>query len=147
MTSCIYFLLTLCFIQVCYTDIRYRIINNYTTIIITVLSGVLGCLFFGGILWVPALSILFIGFVLSLINLVGAGDIKLLAGLSLSFSSQSTITFLFLTTLAGLLVALCVLAISHFVAKGYNSSIKTVPYGLAIVGGYAATTVFIRVVA
>jgi len=104
------------------------------------LSLAIGCLTPGGIFIIPALLVFTTGFLLSVIGVLGAGDVKLLAGLSLSLGSDDVILLLLLTALAGLPVALATV-IGRYVK---SSGQRGVPYGVAIVSGYTATVVLTR---
>ncbi|WP_147199588.1 A24 family peptidase [Pantoea sp. MBD-2R] len=136
----LYLLLLILFFHVCYSDIRYRKIRNTTTLLISCLSLAIGCLTPGGIFIIPALLVFTAGFLLSVIGVLGAGDVKLLAGLSLSLGSDDVILLLLLTALAGLPVALATV-IGRYVK---SSGQRGVPYGVAIVSGYTATVVLTR---
>ena len=135
-------LLTPLLLHVCYSDIRYREIKNTTTITIAVISVLYYWIMYSDLVILPALYILLAGFLLSTFRLFGAGDVKLLAALSLSLSSETTLFFLFVTTLAGLPVALITL-INHRCNK--KAMYKTVPYGVAIVTGYIAAFASLKV--
>lgn len=128
--------------HVCYSDIRYREIKNGTTLILSVLALIGGWKYWETISLLPAVIILAAGFLLNIIKVIGAGDVKLMAGLSLSLDADNTLLFLFLTTLAGLPVAFVTLLVSRIMRSPEH---KTVPYGVAVVGGYVATVVFLKV--
>lgn len=136
----LYLALLIPFFHVCYSDIRYRKIRNTTTLLISFLSLGIGSLTPGGIFIIPALLVFTAGFLLSTIGVLGAGDVKLLAGLSLSLSGEEVILLLLLTALAGLAVAL-ITVISRYVK---STGQRGVPYGVAIVSGYTATVVLTR---
>ncbi|WP_158784036.1 prepilin peptidase [Pantoea sp. BAV 3049] len=129
-------------VHVCYSDIRYRKIKNLTTLILSLLALVGGWQYWGKIPILPVSMILVAGFLLSIRGYIGAGDVKLMAGLSLSLDADNILVFIFLTTLAGLPVALIMLLTSRVMRKPEH---KTVPYGVAIVGGYLATVMFLKV--
>ena len=133
------------FIDVLYTDIRYRIIRNTTTFFIAFILLTGGVFSSSGFYWTSALSILAGGFFLSLVNIMGAGDIKLMAALSLSLNAEETLAFLFSTALAGLPLIMLVLLVncvsSRFAEKKTS---KTLPYGVAVVSGYLATLYLFR---
>ncbi len=136
----LYLFLLLFFFHVCYSDIRYRKIRNTTTLFITLLSLMVGYLTLGKIFIIPAIWVFTIGFLLSSLGVIGAGDVKLLAGLSLSLNGEGVTLLLILTTLAGLPVAL-ISATSGYFNAGLQ---RGVPYGVAIVSGYTATVMFMR---
>lgn len=129
-------MLCLFLVYICYSDIRHRKISNALILAIAVISLLIGRLIAGEVIILPALCLLLIGFLLSTCRVFGAGDAKLLVALSLSLSSEATLVFLFLTSLAGLPVALLTLINNHY---RKNAPHKTVPYGVAIAVGYMAT--------
>lgn len=140
MTYGLYLPLLILFLSVCYSDIRYREIRNTTTLLISFLSLAIGYLTPGGIFIIPALLVFTAGFVLSAMGVLGAGDVKLLAALSLSLNSEDVIILLLLTALAGLPITL-ITVVSRYVN---STDQRGVPYGVAIVSGYMATFVLAR---
>lgn len=127
--------LTLLF--VCYTDMRYRLIHNQVVVFIFILSLLMGFMMKDDNnieinIYAP-LTILAIGFILNYINIVGAGDIKLLVALTVGLSTESVYKLLLLVALAGLPIAI-IAYIVHKVRK--NSPRCEVPYGVAIAIGY-----------
>jgi prepilin peptidase CpaA len=124
-------------IYVCYTDMRYRLIYNQIVILVFALSLLLAFLNkdnanYAINIYAP-LAILVIGFILNFINMVGAGDVKLLVALTIGLSNESVYKLLMLVALAGLPVAI-IAYIVHKLRK--NSPRCEVPYGVAIAMGY-----------
>lgn len=121
-------------IYVCYTDIRWRTIKNDSVIFIVLLSLSLGFSLTGGVALLFPLSILAVGFILSLLNIIGAGDIKLLFSLSLGLNNNQIGDLLIYTAMAGLPVTLVTLVIYKLFLRHRKID---VPYGVAITLGYA----------
>lgn len=129
--------ISLTLLYVCYTDMRYRLIHNQVVIFIFALSLLMGFMMKDNSnieinIYAP-LIILAIGFILNYINIVGAGDIKLLVALTVGLSTESVYKLLLLVALAGLPIAI-IAYIVHKVRK--NSPRCEVPYGVAIAIGY-----------
>ncbi|MBT0719471.1 hypothetical protein HGT71_14585 [Rosenbergiella epipactidis] len=127
------FLLVISLIWVCYTDIRYRIIKNHSVVFIAVVLTMAS--FIDGKLphWVSACLIFFIGAIAVYANFIGAGDIKLLSALALSFPLADVPEFIFFITLSGLPLAVVVYLLHRYGKKKFS---RSVPYGVAIVSGY-----------
>ncbi|WP_034916625.1 prepilin peptidase [Erwinia sp. 9145] len=146
MAGWLFILLVPLLIDVCYTDARYRIIRNHTTLLVAILCAGDSLFSPAGFFWLPALCILLGGFFLSLFNIIGAGDIKLMAALALSFDTETTLAFLFATALAGLPLILVIFIINYCSSRFYGrKNKKNLPYGIAIVSGYLATSLLLRV--
>lgn len=112
----------------CYTDIRWRLIKNYTVIALLAIILLLSVLFGYSLHYIAALVVLLVGIILFYLNLIGAGDVKLLAVLSLSVPSYYFSSFLFLVTLSGIPLIIAALVL-RFHKRG-------LPYGVAITLGY-----------
>lgn len=119
-------------LRVCYTDIRYRLIKNKDVVIILVLIA-------GGLTlhgrpfhYQYALIVLSIGIVLVLINIIGAGDIKLLAVLALSFTPASLLSYLVIMSFSGVVLAI----FEVIMMKIKKRRTHGLPYGVAIVSSY-----------
>lgn len=127
----------------CYTDIRYRIISNYIVIIIFALA-ILNYAFGQGALNYSASGIFLVcGLLMFYCRLVGAGDIKIITALLITIPSDSVIFFFAVTTFLGL--PLAIFAIIYKWLKKVKGGI-TLPYGVAITGGYIVTSLtFFRV--
>lgn len=106
---------------------------NITTLLVTLLSLTLGSLNNDGLSFLTALSILIIGFFLSMLRVIGAGDVKIASALSLGLTNSESFDFLLLTAFVGIPVSVITLA---FYKKSSQNKRTTVPYGLAIAGGY-----------
>jgi prepilin peptidase CpaA len=120
-------------IYACYTDIRWRRISNKYSLVILLLSLVLGCYRETGVsVLIPAL-ILLTGFAFSLMGLVGAGDIKLVSALAVALSPQEAASFLTFIGLAGIPLTLIVFLHYRFLMPQKKA---TIPYGVAISLGY-----------
>lgn len=123
-------LTTLC-IYVCYTDIRYRVVSNqsiiwmfplcllmlinhghYTSIVIT------GC-------------IIVIGFTLFMYNIIAAGDIKLVATLSLAIKPEYILLSICIMLFLGGGVAILYLIYGMF-TNLYKVRIRGIPYAIPI---------------
>ena len=127
----------------CYTDIKYRIISNYIVIIIFALA-ILNYAFGQGALNYSASGIFLVcGLLMFYCRLVGAGDIKIITALLITIPADSVIFFFAVTTFLGL--PLAIFAIIYKWLKKVKGGI-TLPYGVAITGGYIVTSLtFFRV--
>ena len=119
---------------VCWTDLRYRLISNRVIMALLLVIIPFSYLMHGTLSWLPAVLCLVIGFVLFLLNVIGAGDVKLLAVLMLAIPSSFAIFFLFLTACAGLL-----LIIIGWLFYRQTIREKGLPYGIAISTGFLTT--------
>lgn len=119
---------------VCWTDLRYRLISNRVIMALLLVIIPFSYLMYGTLSWLPAVLCLVIGFVLFLLNVIGAGDVKLLAVLMLAIPSSFAIFFLFLTACAGLL-----LIIIGWLFYRQTIREKGLPYGIAISTGFLTT--------
>ncbi len=88
---------------------------------------------------VMAIAVLCVGWWLVCSGVVGAGDVKLLAGLTLSLTILDGLRLIWLMAFSGGVLALAVLAFWRL--NGPASQRPTLPYGVAIVGGYAALSI------
>ena len=131
-TLCLTVILLL-LISVCYTDIKFRKIKNSTVIFIALFSLVSGLTHTEPVSLVWSLLILVTGVLLVLANIIGAGDIKLIAALSLSIPGAEIPDFIFFITLSGVPLIL-VTVLLHKVTGSSNKI--TLPYGVAISCGY-----------
>ena len=133
----------LCLLISCYTDIKYRIISNYIVIIIFALA-ILNYAFSQGALNYSASGIFLVcGLLMFYCRLVGAGDIKIITALLITIPADSVIFFFAVTTFLGL--PLAIFAIIYKWLKKIKGGI-TLPYGVAITGGYILTSLtFFRV--
>lgn len=81
--------------------------------------------------FLPAVMTLVMGFLLFLMNVVGAGDIKLLSVLMLAVPREQVLFLLFFMTLIGALLALVGWLFFRQTVKEQG-----LPYGVAIAGGF-----------
>ncbi|WP_427834261.1 A24 family peptidase [Actinobacillus pleuropneumoniae] len=119
---------------VCWTDLRYRLISNRVIMALLLVIIPFSYLTYGTLSWLPAVFCLVIGFVLFLLNVIGAGDVKLLAVLMLAVPSSFAIFFLFLTACSGLLII-----IIGWLFYRQTIREKGLPYGIAISTGFLTT--------
>lgn len=86
---------------ICYQDITKRTISN--KVVLLAMSICLFLFFEHGEMQqiYNAVGILFIGFILSILRIIAAGDVKLLAAFSLAISAQYFPLTLFIITLLG----------------------------------------------
>lgn len=108
-------------------DVRFRLIDNrhlvglcILIVTMTVISGSVPNILL-------AMVTLAIGFLLFCANLIGAGDVKLMAVLALALQTSSFFTFLFITTFIGGLLAIGGLIFFRDITRRAG-----VPYGMAI---------------
>ncbi len=113
------------------SDVQHRVISNQ-------LVFALGCailpysiLLHGGVYLTPAIITLAIGFVLFLIHIIGAGDIKMLSILVLAIPPSQLMFFFFFVTVFGV-----ILALGGLIFFRRNVREKGLPYGVAIAGGF-----------
>lgn len=111
----------------------YRRINNITALLVMLLALVLGFLNSDGPSFLTASSILIIGLFLSQLSIIGAGDVKIASALVLGLNNSESLDFLLLTAFVGIPVSIITLV---FYKKNPLNNSVTVPYGLAITGGY-----------
>lgn len=121
-------------IWISWTDIKSRLITN-RAILLTVLL----ILPFSYILWskvfiVSAAVTLLIGFILFMLNVIGAGDVKLLSVLMLAVPSEEIMPFLFLVTVVGAVIAIMTIVWLLFHKKSFMK--YKLSYGVAICGGF-----------
>ncbi|VEI45928.1 flp operon protein B [Actinobacillus equuli] len=83
-------------LTLCWTDLRHRLISNRIIMALLLVTIPFSYLIHGTLFWQPALLCLAIGFILFLFNIIGAGDVKLLAVLMLAVPSPFAVFFLFL---------------------------------------------------
>ncbi|VUS64800.1 prepilin peptidase [Klebsiella spallanzanii] len=120
-----------------YTDVVYRKIKNKCVLWVLIFSFLLG-LSYGGINIVAPAIFLIIGYVISILGGIGAGDVKLVFALLIGIPDALIFNFFIMTCLLGIPVALCCLIISKLIIK---SDFKTVPFGIAIAIGYITVTI------
>lgn len=110
-----------------YTDVFYRLIQNIQVVVVVLLaSASVFCYELELNLW-GSFWVLIVGIVLWSFRIVGAGDIKLLATLSLCMPDNSMFYFLFLMSIIGSVLAFFIWTYSMLRNKRIS-----VPYGVAI---------------
>lgn len=129
----IYLAISLLLIYSCYTDVKNRIISNRVSLCIMVLSLALMLIHRDWTVLIIAVIVLVVGFLISIIGVVGAGDVKLACALLPGLTWSEGVDFLLLTGFVGIPVSLFTLL--YFKVKGGDKK-TAVPYGLAIAGGY-----------
>jgi tadV len=118
------------------SDIRSRIISNRILLLLLIVAIPLSLLKYQTVFIVPALCTLTIGFLLFMLNIIGAGDVKLITVLMLMVPNDEIFPFFFFTTFAGL--GLIIIGWLFF-----RKSIKEngLPYGVAISLGFITNLV------
>lgn len=120
-------------VRICYTDIRYRLIKNIDVAFVLLLV-VITLLITNQSINLPAALIFFVvGFILVAVNVVGAGDIKLLTVLALTIPEDSVINYLLLMSIFGVFLTLIELVLRYFRKKHVA---RGLPYGVAISSSY-----------
>lgn len=119
----------------CYTDIINRRIKNKTVIIVCILSLAIGFIQHDLPVIKLPLVIIVVGFFLSLLGLLGFGDVKLIFALSFSLSNELIGHLILMTAASGFFVGIIALCWG-----GYKRKRMTVPYGVAITLGYLLVT-------
>ena len=118
------------------SDVRSRIISNRTILLLLVVIILLSLLKYQTVFIFPALCALTVGFLLFMLNVIGAGDVKLITVLMLMIPNDEIFPFFFFTTFAGL--GLIIIGWLFF-----RKSIKEngLPYGVAISLGFITNLV------
>ncbi len=127
-------LLMLCYIS--FTDMKRREIDNIPIVIIFLLSIFVGIFVTDSISILIPTTILVVGIILSSLNLLGGGDVKLLFALTVGLSSEMIYHLFILTSFAGIPVAIIAWVVHKFKKSQGRCE---VPYGLAISLGYILT--------
>lgn len=108
-------------------DILWRRIDNRLTVTIGVISCVLSALAGYSPNILLFLIILFLGFLLSTVHIIGGGDVKLISALSLLYTPSLFYQFLITMAIFGGVVAIIGLLFFY-----ENVKKKGIPYGVAI---------------
>jgi tadV len=118
------------------SDVCSRIISNRTILLLLVVIIPLSLLKYQTVFIFPALCALTVGFLLFMLNVIGAGDVKLITVLMLMIPNDEIFPFFFFTTFAGL--GLIIIGWLFF-----RKSIKEngLPYGVAISLGFITNLV------
>lgn len=129
------FAIFLILLYCCATDILYREIRNGSVLLVLMCVALLVGFTHDFNVIIPTF-ILIIGFFLTLIGVIGAGDIKLLFALCISVPSDLIGIFFFAMCCFGAPMSILVLIISKFI---FGIKVNTVPFGVAISIGYIIT--------
>jgi prepilin peptidase CpaA len=126
------------------SDLRsFRIPNIFPITLILLFVGVQGLGGFSGAQWANFLHFLLaliIGMALFSRGWVGGGDAKLYAAAALWFDWQGAVALIFLTGIAGLLLALALIAAPMVgLRKNVAKDDRRIPYGVAIAAGAILT--------
>lgn len=148
----LYYLLAVLLASAVYLDWRYRQLPNWLSLLV-LLSGVATLLLQQalasasydelGLRMLTALLLILAALPVYYLGGLAAGDIKLIAALSVWFEFEQLKTFLLLTTLIGGFLALIIicynlcLTLLSFRYQSNKTKITTVPYGIAISLGTA----------
>lgn len=129
------FFLVLGFIS--FQDVRLRIISHKSLLLLLIIILSLAVTQQALPNFTAALSILLVGYFLFFFDVIGGGDVKLMAVLSLGLSDSSLAFFLFFTAFFGGVIAIACLII-------FNDSIRRfgIPYGVAISSAFLFTLLF-----
>lgn len=129
--------LSLMLLAACYYDCRWRVLPNWLTLSIFVL----GMIATGVNPKLSMLSALFLALLFLVVGLgvfackwLGAGDIKLIVALAPWLQVKQTVDFVVGFTLLGGLMAIAVIIYNRYSARFGWTSVKNLPYGLAICG-------------
>ncbi|ROP59617.1 prepilin peptidase CpaA [Enterobacter sp. BIGb0383] len=133
LSGVIYLAISLLLIYSCYTDVKNRIISNRVSLSVMALSLVLMLIHREWTVLIIAVIVLVVGFFISIIGIIGAGDVKLACALLPGLTWSEGVDFLLLTGFVGIPVSLFTLL--YLKVKGGDKK-TSVPYGLAIAGGY-----------
>jgi prepilin peptidase CpaA len=126
------------------SDLRsFRIANVFPAILILLFVGTHSVSGFSGALWANLLHFLLalvVGMVLFSRGWVGGGDAKLYAAAALWFNWEGAVALIFLTGVAGLLLALAFVgARMTGLRKNVSKEDQRIPYGVAIAAGAILT--------
>ncbi len=116
-----------------WSDISTRIISNKTVLVLFIALLPFCWIFYKQVFFIPAVVALIIGFLLFLLKVIGAGDVKLITVLMLAIPYEQMTSFLFLTSFSGLL-----LVILGWLFFRQNIKKQGLPYGVAISLGFLA---------
>ena len=131
---------------ICYGDISRRHINNNLVVCLALLGALLtllawqkGSYALGWWLILQPLSVVIVGFGLFVFGICGAGDVKLLAAISIAIKPEFWLVTLLLMCILGGLLALGYLLYGVLSKRLAQVKAKGLPYGLAIAasGGLA----------
>ncbi|AHF79113.1 Flp operon protein B (plasmid) [Sodalis praecaptivus] len=118
-------------VRIAVTDIRARIITNCDIALLFAVLCTINLITGKMPNMVLALVVLGTGLLLFMGNLMGGGDVKLLAVMSLAFDWRAYLSFLFLTALIGGFIALAGILFFRQATLRHG-----VPYGVAIAAAF-----------
>ncbi|MFI8416085.1 prepilin peptidase [Serratia sp. NPDC078593] len=122
------FVLLVCVLMfIAWQDILFRVISHGSLLLLLIILLPLAVMQHTFPNFIAAISILVIGYALFCFNVIGGGDVKLMALLSLALSDSSLAAFLFLTACIGGLIAL-----AGLIFFNETTRLKGIPYGVAI---------------
>jgi len=143
----LHYLLAGLLVKATYLDWRYRQLPNWLSLLIFI-GGLVCCLLQQalsstsytevGLKILTALVLVLVTLPIYYFGGLAAGDIKLIAALSVWFEFEQLKTFLLLTTLTGGFLALIIIGYNAYLRlvpsryQGNKMTITTVPYGVAI---------------
>ncbi|OOF69794.1 prepilin peptidase [Rodentibacter caecimuris] len=130
------FAVILLLIDISWTDIRVRIISNKSIMLLLAVILVFSYLRYDTVFIFSSLVSLCVGFILFVLKVIGAGDIKLISVLILAVPNYQIISFLFFTTFSGLL-----LIIIGWIFFRNEIKSKGLPYGVAISTGFLINSI------
>ena len=117
-----------------WSDIKQRRISNNSVLALLALLLLFCYLHYGEIFILNGLATLAIGFVLFSLNVIGAGDVKLLAVLMLAVPGPGIVPLLFFISFFGFL-----LIVIGWIFFRQNIKTQGLPYGVAISCGFLFT--------
>lgn len=123
------------------SDIKQRIISNNIVLLLLVAILPLAYTLHQQIFIMPALITLIVGFLLFVLNIIGAGDIKLLTVLMLATPTEQVFSLLFFTALSGL-----VLIIIGWLFFRQSIRRNGLPYGVAISSGFLINLLLFQII-
>lgn len=131
---------TVTLIAAAISDLRsFRIPNYFSAILIVIFGIVYGLAGFTGMPWgnlLHFLVALVVGMLLFSRGWIGGGDAKLYAATALWFNWAGAVTLLFMTTIAGLILAATFIAARMLgLRKNIPKEDRRIPYGVAIAVG------------
>lgn len=118
----------------CITDILHRTIKNYCVLLILICSCVLALYFSHVNIFLPIL-VLVLGFIMTIVGVIGAGDIKLIIALLIGMPQDDIAVFFFVMGCIGSPLAILTTLFCKYALKKNDN---TIPFGIAITLGYFA---------
>lgn len=132
------FMLLVCvLVFISWQDILFRVIPHGSLLLLLIIMLPLAVMQQIYPNFIAAISILFVGYLLFCFNVIGGGDVKLMALLSLLLSDSSLAAFLFMTACIGGLIA-----IAGLIFFNRATRLQGIPYGVAISLAFVLTLPF-----